>query len=254
MPEVDVPKYIELYDKKNKLKQKISDHISRQFYNLLRDYETEIGKIFSSTDPLHITGSNFKEAVESFIDDLNSDGDLRAWNGRQALIEINNDIKDVLNFKYPVDYSLLAKSHQDSQQTLNEIQRIISDYRSGKMTELRARRTVQGRLRVPAANAKTFINTQLAGFDNTSAQTIAGLAGLNKAAYFGPPTRANSHFLCVRLMAAQELYTESQIRGMDNGCGIPVLRYCGGYNCMHEWLWVSEDWKEVNGILRRTAK
>jgi len=253
MPEVDVPQYIALYDKKNKLKQKIADHIGRQFYNLVRDYETEIGKIFSASDPLRITGSDFKEAVEGFIDDLNSDGDLRAWNGRQALIEINNDIKDVLNFKYPVDYTLLPKAHQDSQPTLNEIQRIVSDYRAGKIDERRARITTQWRLRVPASNAKTLINTQLAGFDNTSAQTIAGLAGLNKAAYFGPFRAGATRIFCEHLLSSGQLYTENQIRGMDNHQGLPVLRYCGGYNCMHEWLWVSEDWKEVNGILRRTA-
>lgn len=251
MPEVDVPKYIELYDKRNKLKQRISDHIGKQFYILLREYETEIGNIFSSSDPVRITGSDFKDAVENFIADINNEGNLRQDNARNNLIEINNEIKDVLNFKYPVDYKLLPRINQDSHQTLQEIQRIVSDYRAGKMTELRARRTVQRRLRVPVNVSRTFINTQLAGFDNTSAQTIAGLAGLNKAAYFGPATRANSHFLCIRLMAVQELYTEAQIRAMDNGCGIPVLRYCGGYNCMHEWLWVSEDWKEVNGILRR---
>lgn len=251
MAEVDIAHYIELYDKKNKLKQRIADHIGRQFFNIVRDYETEIGKIFSSTDPLRITGSLFKNAVESFIDDLNTDGDLRAWNGRQYLIEINNEIKDVLNFKYPIDYSLLAKTHQDSKQTLNEIQRIITDYRAGKMTEIRARRSVQGRLRVPAAKAITFINTQLAGFDNTSTQTIAGLAGLNKAAYYGPFRSGFTRIFCERLLNSGQLYTEHQIRAMDNHQGIPVIRYCGGYNCMHEWIWVDPDWGITKSILQR---
>jgi hypothetical protein len=252
MPYVDIPKYIELYKKRNKLKLAIDNSIGKSFYNLLRDYETEVGNIFASTDPLTITAGDFRNAIDSFINELNYDSSNMQDAGRDKLIDINNAIKDSLAFQYPIDYSILPQVNQSSEPTIREMQGILDRYRDGQFTETRARRLVQDRLRVPLSVSKTIINTQLAGFDNTAAQTIAGLAGLTKAAYFGPYDVHIRPF-CSALLDAGLLYTELQINAMDNGQGLSVLRNCGGYNCMHEWLWVDENWKEVENILRRAA-
>jgi len=39
--------------------------------------------------------------------------------------------------------------------------------------------------------------------------------------------------------------TKDQMRKLDNGQGLGVLVYCGGYNCRHSWSPVSEGFIEA---------
>ena len=244
---VDVPEYIKLSKQRALLKRKLQKTIGRDLQSLLRDFEKYVEKIFQgSNNTLLLTSADFKKIVELFIDDLNSRTQFQLNNSRDSLIQLHDEIKKALEFTYPIDYQLFPKIVQPSAPLLREISSLLIKYREGKLTEQSTLRIIKRRFRVPISSADSYINTQLAGFDNTAAKTIADLAGLNKAIYFGPIGK-NTRQFCIALLSKNGTYTEKQIRAMNNGQGLPVLRYGGGYRCMHEWIWVDPAWN-LSGI------
>ncbi len=55
--------------------------------------------------------------------------------------------------------------------------------------------------------------------------------------YVGPRARARA--FCSQLLdqaAAGKTWTIEEIERLDNGQGLPVLYFCGGYNCRHRWM------------------
>jgi hypothetical protein len=253
MPDyVDVPEYIRLQELRSTIKVQIEEAVGSDLYRVLRSGEREIDKLFSYGDPLTVGIPDLEEIVDDVIKNINRTTDKGMDLGRDKLIELQNSIKEVLQFDYPIDFNLLPYSSQDSSQTIAEMRAILSNYRSGKLTSDRTRRILKSRLNVPINQADAFAITQLAGFDNETSKTIASLGGLRSALYWGgrgPFTRP----FCVNLIDLNRVWTEAQIRAMDNHQGLPVIRYCGGYRCVHEWMWVDAQWKEVKGILRKAA-
>ncbi len=55
-------------------------------------------------------------------------------------------------------------------------------------------------------------------------------AGVKRFKYAGPPAERE---FCVEHL--NNSYTLEQIRQMDNGQGLEVLYYCGGFRCHHQW-------------------
>lgn len=54
--------------------------------------------------------------------------------------------------------------------------------------------------------------------------------------YVGP--RAHARAFCTHLLdqaSAGKTWTIDEINRLDNGQGLPVLYFCGGYNCRHRW-------------------
>ena len=249
---VDVPEYIRLQELRSKIKAQIEQDLGTDLYRVLRSGERAIDKLFSGSDPMSIGIPDLENIVDDVIKNLNRTTDKGMSSGRSDLISLQEDIKQVLNFEYAIDYNLLPHSSQDSTQTINEMRVILNNYRSGKLTTERTRRILKNRLNVPVNQADAFAITQLAGFDNETSKTVATLGGLRSALYWGsmgPNTREFSR----HHLELNKVWTEQQIRGMDNHQGLPVIRYCGGYRCVHEWMWVDAQWKEVKGILRRAA-
>lgn len=85
-------------------------------------------------------------------------------------------------------------------------------------------------MRKTAANAFTVANTGLAAFDRVSALTYSAEAGITKKKYKGPP--AQRPFCKENL---ERTFTLEQISYLDNGMGLDVLVYMGGWNCRHWW-------------------
>jgi hypothetical protein len=78
--------------------------------------------------------------------------------------------------------------------------------------------------------AKTAANTAKAGFQTINAFAGAERAGVNKFKYIG--AQAQRPFCRKHL---NKIYTKEEILKLDNGQGLPVWIYRGGYNCIHRW-------------------
>ncbi len=86
--------------------------------------------------------------------------------------------------------------------------------------------------------AKTITETALSGFDTTAMLIEAEKSGIDKFKYVGPPAQRP---FCIKLLAeskAGKTWTRAEIEAMDNGQGLPVMYYKGGYNCKHSWVQV----------------
>lgn len=239
----DIPEYIRLSKERSLLKQRLETVIGRDLQSLLKEFERYVERVFQqSGNTLQLTSADFKDIVNRFLKELTSRSEYQLRTSRDELIALHDKIKEALEFKYPIDYQLFPKVTQPTKSLIREVSSILIKYRDGKLTEQSTQRLIKKRFRVPIYHADAFINTQLAGFDNTAALDIAKFAGLSKAMYFGPVGK-NTRQFCLTLLSKGGMYTEKQIRAMDNGQGLPVIRYCGGYRCMHEWLWVDPEWK-----------
>lgn len=84
---------------------------------------------------------------------------------------------------------------------------------------------------IVAYQARTLANTAVAGFDNAYQFEIAGRTGIETFRYAG---MAAQRPFCQERLGGN--YTRSEINRMDNGQGLPVFAYCGGYNCVHQWV------------------
>lgn len=92
------------------------------------------------------------------------------------------------------------------------------------------------------SNVKTEIRTGLVSFNRTVNQLRASEAGLTLFFYVGPIIE-NTRDFCRALIEDRDppIYERSEIEGMDNGQGLPVLTFGGGYNCIHHWQALTEQ-------------
>ncbi len=246
----DIPEYIKLSKQRSLLKQRLDNLVGRDLQSLLKEFEHYIEKVFQeSGNTLLLTSDDFRKIVDNFLKELSRRSEFQLRASRTELIQLHEEIKKALEFTYPVDYQLFPKVTTPTKSLLSEVTSVLKKYRDGKLTEQNTLRIIKRRFRVPIYHAESFVNTQLAGFDNSTAQDIANLAGLTRAMYFGPVGK-NTRPFCLSLLSKGGTYTKAQIQGMSNGQGLPVLRYCGGYRCMHEWIWVDPEWKVSKSLLK----
>lgn len=104
------------------------------------------------------------------------------------------------------------------------------------------------------ARSRTIANTTLQGFDRTLSNRIAEKAGITTFIYLGPDdgitrrfcasvlsTGGDAEFNIPALETKEPIYTQEQIDDMDNGQGLPVSQFAGGYNCRHSWNPISVE-------------
>jgi hypothetical protein len=75
------------------------------------------------------------------------------------------------------------------------------------------------------------------------AQAYTNLAGKNAGCDYGWYTgtfTATTRLFCEQRL--DKVYPISEIEKMDNEQGLPVLTYCGGYNCLHRIVRVNPKW------------
>lgn len=84
-------------------------------------------------------------------------------------------------------------------------------------------------------HAATIARTALGAFDRATAARQAALAGVGRFRYVGPPA---SRDFCQHHL--RKTYTVEEIKRLNNGQGLPVLYYGGGWNCRHTWEPVPE--------------
>ena len=79
--------------------------------------------------------------------------------------------------------------------------------------------------------AYTVARTTKLGFARASTVTQAIKAGVKRMLYDVP---APQRPFCAEHYKNE--YTIAEIQAMSNGQGLPVLYYCGGWNCKHRWV------------------
>jgi hypothetical protein len=89
-----------------------------------------------------------------------------------------------------------------------------------------------------ASNIQSEINTGVAGFNRTVTFKKAQDLGLDKFVYLGPLDKITRPF-CRKVVG--KVFTINEIKAMDNGQGLDVMTYGGGYNCRHQWRPVSDE-------------
>lgn len=113
------------------------------------------------------------------------------------------------------------------------------------------KKEVQAKLKEPFAvteeRAKTLAITSLAAAQNEAQEGAAALLPPGKRLYLflGPEDRITRPFCDVCNGYA---FTAAQRSGLDNGQGLSVKRFCGGYNCRHTWVVITRAYAEERGI------
>lgn len=92
-----------------------------------------------------------------------------------------------------------------------------------------------GRLHYARTNARMVVSA----YNRIGRDEVRQAAGLEYGYYYGN-VRTSSRAFC-RACIGRVLSME-QIERMSNGQGLPVEIYCGGWNCIHSWLWMEPDW------------
>ncbi|HVZ38816.1 MAG TPA: hypothetical protein VHI13_06040, partial [Candidatus Kapabacteria bacterium] len=83
--------------------------------------------------------------------------------------------------------------------------------------------------------AATVTSTALSAYNRTATMHGATQLGIERFRYAGP--RGEREFCRAHV---GKVFTADEIAQMDNGQGLPVKTYCGGYNCRHHWEPIAE--------------
>ena len=91
-------------------------------------------------------------------------------------------------------------------------------------------------------NLKTEIQTQTSAVHQAATVSKADKFGLRHYIYIGPDDKLTRKF-CEHVLTkrGEPIYTRDEIEAMDNGQGLDVLTYAGGYNCRHHWAAITEQ-------------
>lgn len=127
------------------------------------------------------------------------------------------------------------------------VERYIGDVRSTVLDYVLAGKRVDfGKILedagdAPINNLKTEINTGLMAYNRVVHAEKAKKAGMDKFLYIGPEDDITRPF-CQDYVG--KILTADEIAELDNGQGLPVEIYGGGYNCRHHWRPVSDELAE----------
>lgn len=85
------------------------------------------------------------------------------------------------------------------------------------------------------ANIETELNTMTQGFSRAVTADVGEQLGFSSWEYIGPDDNITRPF-CAEVLGAQNAtYSTEEIAAMDNGQGLDVMTFGGGYNCRHQW-------------------
>jgi hypothetical protein len=125
--------------------------------------------------------------------------------------------------------------------TANEIDKVAENFEKGVLSAVRrgignANQTLAEKLVRRLGNTAerhlgTVVQTAQDGIAQAQKFSDVRHAGIEHFRYSGPSS--NSRPFCVERVG--KLYSRSEIEAMNNGQGLPVMYFGGGYNCRHRW-------------------
>lgn len=251
---MNIKQYLNLSAKRNNYRVAARKLINSNGIDLIEEYKKEINKVVEQkTKSGIITGSDFRLLVNEFSEDLvKSVESIKSETAKEFEILYNN-LKNSLDISYKIDTALIPQVYDPQRERIiNEIQSIVTEYRNNRISENTMKRLIARRIEKPTYVASTLANTQIAGWDNTNNRTIAELAFIDDWLYQGPKVEGQTRPFCYERV--DFIFTKEQVLRMDNGQGLRVETYCGGYNCLHGWVFVNRNWEEIkNGRFRIAA-
>ncbi len=81
--------------------------------------------------------------------------------------------------------------------------------------------------------AHAIARTQAKGYSRACKSEKARIGEVYLFEYVGAALQGNSHLFC-KYMLGMTCHIDDIVK-MYNGTGLPVLDYCGGWNCVHDW-------------------
>lgn len=91
------------------------------------------------------------------------------------------------------------------------------------------------------ADVTTELNTAVQGFSRAVTAGKAKDLGFDLFIYIGPDDDVTRDF-CVEVLSKDPpIYTADEIDSLDNGQGLSVMTFGGGYNCRHQWRPITEE-------------
>ena len=161
---------------------------------------------------------------------------------KQAL-EILRDETRILGYEFVKElYAPVQKSAEQSIKGLVKSipKRVIDVIQKGKNGEL-SKEDVLQKLRtannVEAQYLNTVYDTVSKSLSRSQTFLDAEKAEIQRFKYAGR-TGGNIRKFCADHVG--KIYTLQEMQELDNGQGLPVQFFCGGYNCTHRWLPVIE--------------
>jgi hypothetical protein len=97
--------------------------------------------------------------------------------------------------------------------------------------------------------AQTAVDTARAAFDRTARVEAAKEAGVQYFRYTGPPAERG---FCKQHI--DKVYTLAEIEALNNGQGLPVLQFMGGYNCRHRWVPIVDPFLDMPDYFKGRAR
>lgn len=212
------------------MEKKLFDYINNNNDTSFLKIKSDVQKIFSPefaefTDKIFTKYDNIIEKVNELYKNLSED--------------INRDTEKILAIEE------IIKTNIGKYET-NEIERIsyftrkaILDDLSSNELKLKLER-IGGRV---ANYSNTIARSQIAGYGRESKNTKAEIGGVLYAEYVGNITENTRTFCIERLSGTSPRgdnhYHINEINELNNGPRQlkPVITYCGGWNCNHDWEW-----------------
>jgi hypothetical protein len=115
--------------------------------------------------------------------------------------------------------------------------RTLMDVNFGAIDTNTATKILQSQVDNLGNHATTWVTTGLSGIYRESSMLLAQDQGFTKFEYVGPFDKITRPF-CRNLLSGKRVYTIDEINAMDNGQGLSVKQYGGGFNCRHQWIGV----------------
>lgn len=91
------------------------------------------------------------------------------------------------------------------------------------------------------ADIQTELNTAIQGFSRAVTAGKAKDLGFDLFIYIGPDDDVTRDFCESVLSKDPPIYTADEIDSLDNGQGLSVMTFGGGYNCRHQWRPITEE-------------
>jgi len=119
----------------------------------------------------------------------------------------------------------------------DDMTRVLLDLNFGTIDAKGARDILASSVSKFSQHAQTWVTTGLSGIYRESSIMLAQDNGITKYMYVGPGDRITRPF-CMDLLGKRKAYTVDEISKMNNGQGLSVLQFGGGFNCRHQWVGV----------------
>jgi len=235
--------------------QKLEDvNIENFVLKLKRQIEKELDRAFSniskkniSVDNLilelqNLTTLNLPKEIQSQINQLAKLYQEKLLIVSKMIREVNGIEKTIFNKKDELIINQMLELGKvniitNIQQTYNEFKQVM--FQAGISRELPNTKTVIDTLSARIeTKLPTEINTQLAGFQRTIQLEKAEELGLTHFLYAGGIIETSRPFCQER---AEKIFTLEEAKSWDNGQGLPVIPYLGGYRCRHTMVFMTKD-------------